>query len=321
MTIRKIFSQFFSYGLPGLSACLLLASCTGFITELDESDIPLPDSKIAVEALISPQDTIIEVVVTRTRTILSDISDFQPIYLNDAEVILSDDSRQVVLPFNNRNRSYVLSSDAFSIQAGKRYRLLVRQGGQQVDATCTVPASVVNVAAYNIDSSSASGFGQVSVRMTLNDIPNETNYYLFRASLMMDANSLEYLSGMVGPQLVRSENMIRVYFPNDKTLYSDANLDGRPITSAVGYCNMLTQYSYNYTDGEGRTRLFKSDPELKKITMTVVNVDEHYYKFQRSLENNDNSNPFIEPSLLYSNINGGVGYFAACTLGRTMLKP
>lgn len=45
--------------------------------------------------------------------------------------------------------------------------------------------------------------------------------------------------------------------------------------------------------------------------MEVSNSDENYYKYHRSLETSGNDNPFTEPSLVYTNINNGLGCFAA----------
>jgi len=43
----------------------------------------------------------------------------------------------------------------------------------------------------------------------------------------------------------------------------------------------------------------------------LLNVDVHYYKYHKSLSSNNEDNPFAEPTLIYTNINGGLGVFAA----------
>jgi len=40
-------------------------------------------------------------------------------------------------------------------------------------------------------------------------------------------------------------------------------------------------------------------------------TDIHYYNYHRSVFNFDGENPFSEPSPVYSNIEGGLGVFAA----------
>lgn len=63
-------------------------------------------------------------------------------------------------------------------------------------------------------------------------------------------------------------------------------------------------------------------PKLVSITMELYNADEHYYRYHRSLtERHDYTNPFTEPYLIYSNIEGGLGCFGAYNLGKLSYQP
>jgi hypothetical protein len=56
--------------------------------------------------------------------------------------------------------------------------------------------------------------------------------------------------------------------------------------------------------------------------MELYNADEHYYRYHRSLtERHDYTNPFTEPYLIYSNIEGGLGCFGAYNLGKLSYQP
>jgi hypothetical protein len=49
------------------------------------------------------------------------------------------------------------------------------------------------------------------------------------------------------------------------------------------------------------------------VHLYALSVDEHYYRFHRSLDTvgDIEENPFFEPTLLYSNVEGGLGVFAS----------
>jgi hypothetical protein len=61
---------------------------------------------------------------------------------------------------------------------------------------------------------------------------------------------------------------------------------------------------------------FGGPPEYKLehyLVGQLLHVDRHYYLYHRSLRNAGRSqdNPFAEPVLVYSNVTGGLGVFAA----------
>ncbi|MBD0254725.1 MAG: DUF4249 family protein, partial [Cytophagales bacterium] len=50
----------------------------------------------------------------------------------------------------------------------------------------------------------------------------------------------------------------------------------------------------------------------------LLHTDRAYFEYHRTLRANADSNPFAEPVLLYSNVEGGLGVFAA--FNRTTLE-
>lgn len=56
--------------------------------------------------------------------------------------------------------------------------------------------------------------------------------------------------------------------------------------------------------------------------MEVYNTDEHYFKYHRSVQTRgDSDNPFVEPSLIYTNVEGGLGCFGAYNSGQLVYRP
>ena len=50
--------------------------------------------------------------------------------------------------------------------------------------------------------------------------------------------------------------------------------------------------------------------DRRKIYMVISSITEDYYNYGKSLNNYDPQNPFSEPTLLPSNMEGGLGMFA-----------
>jgi hypothetical protein len=42
----------------------------------------------------------------------------------------------------------------------------------------------------------------------------------------------------------------------------------------------------------------------------VIHASEEYYRFHKALSNYNQSNPFVEPTIVYSNVENGLGVFA-----------
>ncbi|MEZ4800382.1 MAG: DUF4249 family protein [Flavobacteriales bacterium] len=62
-----------------------------------------------------------------------------------------------------------------------------------------------------------------------------------------------------------------------------------------------------YTEYMADYYMFGSETKLKTV---VVLASEEYYRFHFTAYNQYDNDPFSEPTLIYSNINGGLGIFA-----------
>ncbi|WP_026631124.1 DUF4249 family protein [Dyadobacter alkalitolerans] len=63
---------------------------------------------------------------------------------------------------------------------------------------------------------------------------------------------------------------------------------------------------------DGKKVIYYPKNKVLGLLLQVFNIDVNYYKYLRSLETTQNlDTPFSEPAPLYSNIQGGLGCFAA----------
>lgn len=314
----KLIHLFLLFIVIGISACESL------ITNVSPDKLPATESKLVVQSFISPQAERINVVVTESIPLFGETSGGSATIKN-ALVTISDDEKEMVIPFDSSSQLYTLSKTSFTIIAGKTYSLSVTDGKRSVRASCTVPINLASVKTYTIDTIyTTNGLEKdstMSVKMTWEDIPSDVNYYRIRANAEM-----EYTIGEGASASTFHERRVRnkLSFRWDQTigrndLQSDVNLDGALFSSPIGRTSFPEKLTYNFGDGNS----FVIDPKIKVISVTfeVDNTDSDYYKYHRSLELSDNENPFSEPALVYTNIVGGLGCFAAYNSGFLVFRP
>ncbi len=279
----------------------LLAACEKDVTSLN---LPAIESQLAIYAFISPQDTVVSVGVYESKPVLEERPGSATDLIRDAVVTLSDGQKSVALslPGNGQypgTSNYYVTARDFPIEAGKTYLLRVSTpDGRLATAQCTVPAAppVPEVRfdpALDTTTSGTAGQNVYTGVLHWQDPAGEENFY------RVDAN--------VNRVRVDNQGMLwddwgQVYWKAGKsTTFSDARLDGAQFSSPEttlqvvrGYFRSVTLYAY------------------------LLHTDRAYFEYHRTLRANTDSNPFAEPVLLYSNVEGGLGVFAA--FNRTTLE-
>jgi hypothetical protein len=260
--------------------------------EKEVTNIKLPgvSSKLVVTSFISPQDTLLRVSVVESVPAIGK-STLSSEDIRNATVRMSDGSTSVSLIYNTQARAYVADAAKLPVNPGKTYFLEVTDTkGRKAEASCTVPVTQHIDLEIAIDSAKNryNNFTEYFMVMKWQDTPVEINYYRVFAELMVDQGT----NGYTQP----------VHFyehSSDFILYSDNRLDGARFSSPKGFIN---------------NHLYRQRYLVSPIIYAhLLNTDEHYYRYHQSLNNNYNvdGNPFAEPVLIYSNMNGGLGVFAA----------
>ncbi|KAA6436796.1 DUF4249 domain-containing protein [Dyadobacter flavalbus] len=294
---------------------MLLAACETMVSDIPEAKLPKGESRLVVNSFISPQLSYINVIVTESIPLFTK-SDATGNKIENATVRISDGVNEVTIPFDPKNKLYSIPQSKFPISASKTYYLSVSDGKRSVTAQCTVPKQTPVIKSYEIDtvirSYSLYQDTAVTLKMTWQDFPKDTNYY--RVSAFMD---IDYTVPVATDKQDFTEKRISGTYDfnwNWQTgrneLISDNKLDGSVFTSPIGRASL--PHEQEKTSANGKKVIIYPHTKITAINMEIYSVDKHYYKYFRSQTVSDNTdNPFSEPALIYTNIKGGLGCFGA----------
>lgn len=278
-----------------------LLSCESLIKEIDPSILPETDSKLVVACFISPQDTVLAAKVTETKLLIGTTGDVRDDITN-ATVSLSNGSKTIQLIYNAKLGYYRALPANLPISVGKTYTITVSTpDGRKVNASTTVPKNTT-IKEVKIDSTQTTNNQQgvvvsrteYTVKLIWQDMIGETNYYrgmsVFEAFIQYPDN---YTANKLPP------------FPStltDLRTIDDKNTNGQLLSLSRAF--EATSPAISIRDS--RIKL------VKQIKAGLFHTDIHYYNYHTSLRRQrENNNPFAEPVLLYTNINGGFGCFGA----------
>lgn len=269
-----------TFKITALVSVLIMTAC---VEDVDPGKLGLKERLIVVNSLISPQSDVLEVEVSWSRSVFG----LQPDYgsnediIATALVVLSNGSASVTLPYVQEDYRYKLDAGAMPIITGQTYNLTVTVGDETVTASATVPVAVA-ASGFSITSGNNS-----SQRATVSwdDLPGEGHYYRIN-TFLLNANGEEEAS---------------IFFDSDE-YHSDVNRDASTITA------------------RGETYFFGSVPNFVQAKALLVSCDENYYFYHKDYNTFENDDPFSEAVQSRSNIEGGVGIFAAYQLTESIVS-
>jgi hypothetical protein len=271
-----------------ISYALAFLSIAFFYACEKDADIELPktEPKLVVVCFITPQDAMLSATVTRSNPIFQSYDVNTTSAVTDATVYISTGANTIQLQFDPALECYTAPVTTFPITAGTTYSLSVSTPQQEtVNAVTTVPAQ--NVAGFSVimtDSLEADMWYQhlsTTFDFMTTDHAAETNWYRFFSTVItcdtitQDTTSMRFMS----------------------MLLSDAGHDGQQLRQVI----RGDWSNYNMT----------SNTKVVGYDCWMLNANRDYYSFHNSIYELTGDDPFSEPSLIYSNINGGLGVFAA----------
>lgn len=295
----------------------LLASCDSLRQEVDPSLITSEPEKLVVACFISPQDTMLVAEVTRSQPVLGENVGYN-LRVPNATITLSDGSRSLVFQkiVSKTPDQYYYGADPknLPIVAGRTYTLTVQvPDGRRVVGQCTVP-SAINPASMIIDSVQTIRNGRVNreffVRLRWQDPVSETNYY-------RTAGTFNYLPKTTNPGSPTPgwQQTLIAFGRNgeNRGLTDDRGNNGQQLSSGRGF------FTPDYS-GQLSLNLLKGMLESAYFSLYLLHTDVNYYRYHEAVlrQNRTGGNPFAEPVLIPSNIEGGLGCFGA--FNRTSLE-
>jgi hypothetical protein len=269
---------------------LFLWGCNSFVTEIDPSQLPSTDSRLVLSCYISPQDTVIAAKLTETKTVISTGGTRADI--TNATMKISDGTKAVPLIYDNNLLYYRALPSQMKIEVGKSYSMTVTTpDGRSVSSKCTVPPPIT-IKEIKVDSGTAVALRGLNAR--------EVKEYYLKLIWQDLPGSVDYYRGfgfVQGTFKDRNNTVSQRTDGVDFTGLDDKNSDGQLLT-----LNVIYQPARNSTAAT-----------IQKLTVGLFHADINYFNYHESLrkQRGNNNNPFVEPVLLYTNVDGGFGCFGA----------
>lgn len=310
------------YGFYLFLLVLFSSSCEGFFTATKEVDLGEFAGEVTVVARLinSDLDTFedftsiqnLGVLVSRSRSVL-DTSRFS--LISDAEVKLTgSDGLELDYVFDEQSGNYFpfdenLGFERLSVNENAIYELLVDVPGENKIIASSETKSFAEIESINIIQNDIEGDGNTMldrIQIGINDPPEE-NYYLLKVFYKFkrerDGENRSYVRG---GYLFNYSSI----FDESPELFTDELFNGKS--------DVLEFWSERYIDSINSN----GDPEIPdEVIVFVWSLSEEEYEFRKSLEANRNAedNPFAEPSIVFSNIENGIGVFSISSVERHVI--
>lgn len=247
-----------------------------------EANIKLPDTKSqpVVFCYLSPQDTVIRVRLTMSQPLFDKENTDITRPVSDATIILSSSQGNIALTFNPQSGYYQTLSANYPIHFGETYKLSINlSNGAYAEAITKMPDNTVTI--------SNASFQIIK--------ENYTEYKRFKVSFIDDPSAVNFYR--------ISAVKLQVYSWQNDTIRTETF--AAALYTDEGHNGELLETGFNtYFEGTNNDSIVAHD-------VLLINCNKDYYLFYKSLNNYQEGNPFAEPSLIYTNIKGGLGVFAA----------
>jgi hypothetical protein len=257
--------------------------------------VKLPETKPlpVVYSYICPTDSVIRLKLMSSSPLYSsnEIDILAPV--SDGDVKISSSQGTSQLMFNQNNGYYELKTSVYPIVPGQVYKMTVTTiNGDVAIAETQVPFTTVPINTVTVETIVENYQTSDRIKAFFTDEAGSVNYYRLAASHCFVYNG-------------QTDTIINDTEINE--LYSDLNHNAESSSLAAKFyqrSDSAAYYSTEYYD------------------VFLYNCSESYYKFYKSLGKGSGIGisfpPPGEPTLVYSNVQGGFGCFGAYT--RSMLR-
>jgi hypothetical protein len=265
--------------IPVVLSAFVFAACE------KEADIKLPDTKpkLSISCFISDSTEIIKASIYWSKPVFNK-TDTLPEYPNNLMVIISGNGQLDTMLYNSEWSTYEVSTVDFPLNAGVEYTLQVTApNGETARAKTIIPNEKALVSDKSVSfTSSVDQYNNIietyRYRITLNDISPNMEFYrimYYNKYFIPDVPDELNLPSNVGELFVSDNNMV------DGKIFTDNEVKFYGVSA-----NISSRYAY------------------------VIRGSEEYYRFHKSLSNYGYDNPFAEPTIVYTNVDNGLGVFA-----------
>ncbi len=260
---------------------IFLASCEKVVN----FELPDDSDKLAVFSFISPDDSITKVYVSHLVPVVSVYK--TPKAITDAKVTITNNNKEYVLQYDSTYLAHIIPQSELKIKGDETYTLKVSAKGYN-DASASITAiSETNkslefvrfikpVGQYN---------HEAKIELKWKDNPAKKNYYVLAMNKVDTTQQQDYYD--------------RFFNLNSMLFYDDAGWNGKE------------KYSRDFKIFDGTN--YQEQDDKPEYEIALINADKHYYLYHKKALEQDEffDNPFTEPTIIYSNIENGVGVFCS----------
>lgn len=309
---------------------IALTSCESLITEVPPKSVDLAQEQIAVSCFISPQDTLITALVTFTNPLYSErkdinrsffVVDGDTTFLSKSAVITTakafltelETGEQVELLFEEAYNAYIyrprIQGAPLRIKEGN-YRLEVNVDGKKITAETSVPIRrndffrVLNE--FNIERFGFTGLDTTSSVRTTSSIgwtyrKTEEALFRLRGGVYYETEA-QVQENPIAPITTERTNTFSTLFFENEGIFDGSALSTSDTPQVSGVTFLYPRAPQNAITG--------GQVIVRSVHTELLTISQEYYNFYDSFLQNRDSNPFVEPTSIYSNIEGGIGIFA-----------
>ena len=336
--------QKITYILISLSI-LITTSCS---TIVENVDFPY-EERLVISSFISPQDTLIEVKVAKTKPVTGTFSQNEGSYsfgelsaykpLEGVLIEISDGQKTVVVPYTEityprqisstpqtqgqtefaKRKGYFLNTKIFPILAGKTYNLSAKFPNLPIaKASCTIPQKALTNSDYQIIGgtkidSVQRGYGTNNgvvvsryynlmkpFTVLIKDFPSEENFYSIAYFTRTETQDRSFQGNTPPPRITVNQERFSDFI-------SDYKKDGGQLEF------QKARFSVGYYDTDPNQNKNNSITKSSILKIYIAVTDKAYYQYTKVVAKSEGINsddPFSEPVLTYTNVQGGLGVFA-----------
>lgn len=292
--------------IVSLLITLFATGCQDMRQEVEPAGLTQVTKKLVIIGFISPQDTVLAVKVNITRPVADPNYTTNYGTVPKAKVTLTTGDRSIQLTYNAKNDYFQADPKKFPIRAGETYQLTAQTpDGLKASGVCTVPQPA-RLEKVRLDSTEdANKQKQYFVRYYWQDAAATSNYYQ-TTGVFTYAKSCPTCKAEAGTKpKPEAAPVLFELMGQLNTLLSDQASDGKQLESYRGFLN---QGAATQTVSDKFINLY----DKAVVKASLLNVDQNYYKYHQALElqKKSDGNPFAEPVLLPTSIDGGLGCFS-----------
>ena len=259
---------------------IFFSACQSMISEVD---IEGGQKKLIVHSYIYPGMDTVKVMLTSSSPLYSTTQLAQgpsSLEVKDAQVVIRNRNNEFPLIYDNFYKQYI--STELEINAGETYHLeIITPSGEKITASCTVPDEEPPAIEVSTILVSPDFPYEKVINFSFRDLEGEGHFYR-----VTGVYKIQY-----GPE-PQDFWWNTIYMQMGEEFVSDKNKDGQSFLYKT--VQMIT---------------FEEEYYVPKLFIALT--DKHYYNYHRSIAKFEGEDPFSEPAPIYSNIEGGLGVFAA----------